>query len=57
MQKSKASTTSSEHLKCKKKIKHEPEIQYVKTVPQHSRDQLSRRLKKKPANKYVIKNF
>ena len=57
MQKSKTSTTSSEHLKCKKKIKHEPEIQYVKTVPQHSRDQLSRRLKKKPANIICDKEF
>ena len=38
-----------EHLKHKKR-KLEPEIHYVKTVPQHPLDQLSRRRKDKPAN-------
>ena len=38
-----------EHLKHKKR-KLEPEIHYVKTVPQHPLDQLSRRRKHKPAN-------
>ena len=39
-----------ERLKCEKRIKQEPEIKYVKTVPQHPQDRLSRRLKNKPAN-------
>ena len=46
-----------EHLKRKKRIKQDLEIQYVKTVLQHSRDQLSRRLKNKPANVICDKNF
>ena len=33
-------------FKSKKRTKQEPEIQYVKTVPQHPQDRLSRRLKK-----------
>ena len=37
-------------MKCKKGIKQESEIKYVKTVPQCPRDQLGRRLKNKPAN-------
>ena len=30
-------------------VPQEPEIQYIKTVTQHSRDRLSRRLKTRPA--------
>ena len=40
-----------------KRIKQEPERQYVKTVPQHPRDWLSRRLKNKPANTLRDKKF
>ena len=39
-----------QRLKRKKRIKQEPEIQYVNTVPQYLRDQFSRRLKGKPGN-------
>ena len=39
-----------ERLKCKKRIKQEPEIQYVEIVLQYPRDQLRGRLKNKPAN-------
>ena len=46
-----------ERLKRKKRIKQEPEIQYVKTVTQYPRDQLSRRLKNKPKNITCDKEF
>ena len=46
-----------EHLKRKKRIRQEPEVQYVKPVPPHLLDRLSRRLKKKSANRICDEEF
>ena len=37
-------------MKCKNRLKDEPELKFLKTVPSHPRDCLSRRLKNAPAN-------
>ena len=39
-----------ERLRHKKKMKQEPETQYIKTLPKNTHDWLSRRLENKPAN-------
>ena len=41
---------SRERLKRKNRLKDEPELKYLKTVPSHPRVCLSRRLKSAPAN-------
>ena len=46
-----------ELLKRKKRIKQESEIQFLKTLTQYPRDQLSRRLKKKPGNLICDEEF
>ena len=37
-------------MKCKNRLKDEPELKYLKIVPFHPRNRLSRRLKNAPAN-------
>ena len=37
-------------MKCKNRLKDEPELKYLTTVPSHPRDHLSRQLKNAPAN-------
>ena len=39
-----------ERLKRKNRLKHEPELNYLKTVPSQPKDHLSRWLKNAPAN-------
>ena len=39
-----------EHLNCKNRLKDEPVLKYLKTVPSDPRDRLSRPLKNAPAN-------
>ena len=41
---------SRERLNCKNRLKDEPVLKYLKTVPSDPRDRLSRRLKNAPAN-------
>ena len=41
---------SRKRLKRKNRLKDEPELKYLKTVPSHPRVCLSRRLKNAPAN-------
>lgn len=40
-------------LKRKKQLKKEPEVEYVKTVPVHSRDRVSRKNRNVPAKIFV----
>ena len=44
-----------ERLKQKKKLKKNPEVEYVKTVPIHPRNRLSRKIINAPTNIFVDK--
>ena len=44
---------SRDRLKRKNQLKKEPEVEYVKTVPVHSRDRVSRKTRNVPAKIFV----
>ena len=44
-------------MKRKNRLKDEPELKYLKTVPSHPRDHISRRLKNAPANTVCDEEF
>ena len=53
----KVSLNPCEQLKRKKRIKQEPEIQYLKTVLQHPRDRFRRRINNKPTHTICDEEF
>ena len=44
-------------MKCKNRLKDEPELKYLKTVPSHPRDRLSRQFKNAPGNVVCDEEF